>query len=90
MVRKGVVFRSADPTKLTDEGVAVMQKLGITHVYDFRSKMEFGKTPGTEPKEWEGAQRHYVPVFPGVDLSPEALAVRMRRFRDYTDGPEVG
>ncbi|KAK3354463.1 protein-tyrosine phosphatase-like protein [Neurospora tetraspora] len=88
MVRKGVVFRSADPTKLTDEGVAVMQKLGITHVYDFRSKHEFGKTPGTEPKEWEGAQRHYVPVFPGVDLSPEALAVRMRRFRDYTDGPE--
>ncbi|KAL0468802.1 protein-tyrosine phosphatase-like protein [Neurospora intermedia] len=91
MVRKGVVFRSADPTQLTDEGVAVMQKLGITHVYDFRSKLEFGKTPETEPKEWAGAQRCHVPVFPDVDMSPEALAVRFQlrnsRFRDYTDGP---
>lgn len=93
MVRKGVVFRSADPTQLTDEGVAVMQKLGITHVYDFRSKLEFGKTPETEPKEWAGAQRCHVPVFPDVDMSPEALAVRFQlrnsRFRDYTDGPAV-
>ncbi|KAK1776392.1 protein-tyrosine phosphatase-like protein [Copromyces sp. CBS 386.78] len=88
MVRKGVVFRSADPTKLTDEGVAVMQTLGIAHVYDFRSKLEFGKTPETEPKEWEGAQRHWVPVFAEVDLSPEAQAVKMRRFKDYTNGPE--
>ncbi|EGZ67526.1 hypothetical protein NEUTE2DRAFT_153109 [Neurospora tetrasperma FGSC 2509] len=94
MVRKGVVFRSADPTQLTDEGVAVMQKLGITHVYDFRSKLEFGKTPETEPKEWAGAQRCHVPVFPDVDMSPEALAVRFQlrnsRFRDYTDGPAAG
>ncbi|KAK3951143.1 protein-tyrosine phosphatase-like protein [Pseudoneurospora amorphoporcata] len=88
MVRKGVVFRSADPTKLTDEGVVVMQTLGIAHVYDFRSKLEFGKTPETEPKEWEGAQRHWVPVFAEVDLSPEAQAVKMRRFKDYTNGPE--
>ena len=97
MVRKGIVFRSADVTKLTDEGVAVMQSLGIQHVYDFRSKQEFGKTPGTEPKEWEGAQRHFVPVFPDLDLSPEALAVKLvqnnevkrQRFRDYTEGPKA-
>ncbi|KAK3396188.1 protein-tyrosine phosphatase-like protein [Sordaria brevicollis] len=96
MVRKGVVFRSADPTKLTEEGVTVMQKtLGIKHVYDFRSKQEFGKTPDTEPIEWEGSKRHFVPVFPDTDMSPEAMAVqiqrdavRRQRFRDYTDGPE--
>ncbi|KAH7628376.1 protein-tyrosine phosphatase-like protein [Sordaria sp. MPI-SDFR-AT-0083] len=90
MVRKGVVFRSADTTKLTDEGVAVMQTLGIAHVYDFRSRLEFGQEdkPGTEPREWEGARRHWTPVFANVDLSPEAQAVKMRRFRDYTNGPE--
>lgn len=91
MVRKGVVFRSADPTKLTGEGVAVMQTLGIKHVYDFRSRLEFGgpDKPGTEPIEWEGATRHWTPVFANVDLSPEAQAVKMRRFRDYTTGAEV-
>lgn len=95
MVRKGIVFRSADPTKLTEEGVTVMQTLGIKHVYDFRSKQEFGKTPDTEPKEWKGSKRHFVPVFPDTDMSPEAMAVqlqrdavRRQRFRDYTDGPE--
>jgi hypothetical protein len=84
-VRRGVLFRSADLTKLGDDGVPALQRLGITHVFDLRSLTELAKS-GETPRTWEGATRVFVPVFREVDYSPEALAVR---FRDYSDGPKV-
>ena len=83
MVKRGVLFRSADPTKATDEGLAVFKGLGITHVYDFRSAQELKTTP---PRDFEGTKRVFVPVFLNTDYSPEALALR---FGDYASGPEV-
>lgn len=86
VVRRGVLFRSADLTKLEDEGIAVLRPLGITHVFDLRSQTELERDGHTEARTWEGAARVFVPVFLDKDYSPEALAVR---FRNYSDGPEV-
>jgi hypothetical protein len=86
VIRRGVLYRSADLTKLEDEGVAVLRPLGITHVFDLRSVTELAKNGNRPPRTWEGAARVFVPVFLDKDYSPEALATR---FRDYSDGPKV-
>lgn len=87
-IRRGVLFRAADLTRLEDEGVATLQRLGITRVFDLRSVVELAKAQGGDdlPKSWEGATRAFVPVFLDKDYSPEALALR---FTAYGDGPEV-
>ncbi|RYO80786.1 hypothetical protein DL766_002668 [Monosporascus sp. MC13-8B] len=89
VVRRGVVFRSAEPSRTTDEGVSRLQRLGITHVYDLRSEQEFerGNKYGLNRpvKEWEGARRVFAPVFRHEDYSPEAVALR---FQNYGSGPE--
>ena len=85
ITRHGLVFRSADPSKLTDDGVHTLQGLGITHVYDLRSTVELEKARAAEgwdkPKEWEGAARVFAPVFLDQDYSPGALAIRFRDVR---------
>lgn len=86
VIRRGILYRSADLTKLEDEGVALLRPLGITHVFDLRSVTELAKNGNHPPKTWEGAARVFVPVFLDKDYSPEALAAR---FRDYSDGPTV-
>ncbi|KAK4177560.1 protein-tyrosine phosphatase-like protein [Triangularia setosa] len=84
-IRKGILFRAADPTHLNDEGVAILQRLGITHIYDLRSLVELAN--GREqPREWEGARRVHTPVFLDTDYSPEALALRFRNYSGGTEG----
>ena len=89
-VRRGVVFRSGEPSQTTDEGIAKLRELGIAHVYDLRSNKELerdkknGKDRGI--KEWEGAKRIYAPVFRDEDYSPEVTA---QRLEGYKDGAEV-
>ncbi|RYP55418.1 hypothetical protein DL769_010193 [Monosporascus sp. CRB-8-3] len=89
VVRRGVVFRSAEPSRTTDEGVSRLRRLGITHVYDLRSEQEFerGNKHGLNRpvREWEGARRVFAPVFRHEDYSPEAVALR---FKNYGSGPE--
>jgi hypothetical protein len=87
-IRRGLLFRSADLTRLEDDGVAALQQLGITHVFDLRSTIELAKIEGGDalPQSWEGATRAFVPVFTDKDYSPEALALR---FTAYGAGPTV-
>ncbi|KAL1869840.1 hypothetical protein VTK73DRAFT_2914 [Phialemonium thermophilum] len=90
MIRKGVVYRSSEPSGVTDEGVATLNSLGITHVYDLRSALEIqraGSVEGWRPTEWPGAERVFAPVFLDQDYSPEALALR---FRHYTSNSPEG
>lgn len=92
VVRRGVLYRAAEPSQVTAEGVEVMSGsgsggLGIRHVYDLRSVREFEKEGNVRPpREWAGAERIFAPVFLDKDYSPEAVALR---FRSYADGPEV-
>lgn len=90
-VRRGIVFRSSEPSKVTDQGVAKLQELKITDVYDLRSRQEMEKEAregqGRQAKEWEGAKRIFAPVFVDGDYSPEALALRFKNYAD--DSSEV-
>ncbi|KAK2038137.1 tyrosine phosphatase [Colletotrichum somersetense] len=91
ILRPGVVFRSAEPSRLTDDGVTCLQDLSITHVYDLRSTIELKRLAhaGTscDVREWPGAQRIFVPVFRDQDYGPEAIALRYRNYSsDSTDG----
>lgn len=84
IIRRGVLFRASEPSKLTDEGIAVLRDtLRITHVYDLRSKLEIdgdAELDGRQPREWDGAQRIFAPVFLEEDYSPEGIAKRYAHF----------
>lgn len=84
VVRSGVVFRSSEPSMVTDEGISTLRdRLKITHVYDLRSQTEIErdtKNGGRHVKEWDGAERIFVPVFLHEDCSPEAIARRYANF----------
>ncbi|KAK1580282.1 tyrosine phosphatase [Colletotrichum navitas] len=91
ILRPGVVFRSAEPSRLTDDGITRLQDLGITHVFDLRSTIELKRLAqaGTscDVREWPGAQRVFVPVFRDQDYGPEAIALRYRNYSsDSTEG----
>ncbi|KAH8648382.1 tyrosine phosphatase family-domain-containing protein [Xylariales sp. PMI_506] len=84
IIRRGVVFRSSEPSKVTEAGVIQLQALGITDVYDLRSKQELEKDArdghGRQAREWEGARRIFAPVFTVDDYSPEAIALRYKNY----------
>ncbi|PSR94016.1 protein-tyrosine phosphatase-like protein [Coniella lustricola] len=86
MVRRGLIFRSSEPSKVTDAGTAMMtHDLAIRVVYDLRSQTEIDRdataaSASRQVKEWAGAQRVFVPVFTHEDYSPEAIARRYSAF----------
>lgn len=84
IIRRGVLFRSSEPSLLTDDGIAILRDtLRITHVFDLRSLPEIerdAKLDGRQPREWDGAQRVFAPVFLDEDYSPEAVARRYAHF----------
>ncbi|KAI0162242.1 tyrosine phosphatase [Xylariaceae sp. FL1272] len=93
MVRKGVLFRSSEPSKITSEGEETLNPLGIKIVYDLRSQNEItsGYTKSTQGsplwpiRELEGSKREFVPVFLDQDYSPEALALRFKNYAAVSD-----
>lgn len=84
IIRRGILFRASEPSMLTEDGVAILRDtLGITHVFDLRSKPEIerdAEVDGRQPREWEGAERVFAPVFLDEDYSPEAVARRYSHF----------
>ncbi|KAI0506188.1 tyrosine phosphatase [Xylaria bambusicola] len=90
IVRRGIIFRSSEPSKLTDAGaVQLSQQLGIKSVYDLRSATEItrglGSGRGFPIREWEGSERKFVPVFLDQDYSPAALALRYKNYASESD-----
>jgi hypothetical protein len=52
VVRKKIIYRSADPSFLAEEDIKfIREELGITHIYDLRSEPEFEKQ-GDALQEW--------------------------------------
>ncbi|EEP78834.1 predicted protein [Uncinocarpus reesii 1704] len=85
-VRRNFVYRSAHLSRATSEGArALVEQLGITKIYDFRSVPETIKNPSCEIP---GAERLHVPVFTDQDASPENLALRYRHYAS-ADGPKA-
>jgi hypothetical protein len=90
MVRRGIVFRSSEPSKLTDAGaIQLSHQLGIKLVYDLRSTVEIARSVNTGHgfplREWEGSERKFIPVFLDIDYSPEALALRYKNYAADSD-----
>ncbi|KAF2029135.1 hypothetical protein EK21DRAFT_68299 [Setomelanomma holmii] len=88
-IRAGLLFRSADVSKLTLPDWTALRELGIGHVFDLRSAPEVEKSwaPDSTP-EWvrdmtaAGVQRSWVPVFQEADYSPQGIAKRYVKYMD--------
>jgi hypothetical protein len=87
--RRGLLFRCAEPTKATSEDLKTIRSLGVTRIYDLRSKPEITKyqvssvgsgTAGA-PYSWEGVKRIYAPVFPEESWDPVSMAVRHKEYQ---------
>ncbi|KAH7158266.1 protein-tyrosine phosphatase-like protein [Dactylonectria estremocensis] len=78
-IRPGIVFRAAEPSRVTDAGIAALQALRISHVYDLRSAVEIQRH-SAGIREWDGASRVFVPVFQDEDYGPEAIALRFVQY----------
>jgi protein tyrosine/serine phosphatase len=93
VVRTGVVFRSSEPSKLADQGVAELHALGIKDVYDLRSRLELVRDAqngnGRQARTWPGANRIVAPVFSDVEYTPEAITARFRMYAADTSTPIV-
>jgi hypothetical protein len=90
-VRTSYIYRCAEPSRITTDGVSKLQSLGIKYIYDLRSIPEIKKLQEEEGRgevvEWEGIKRVFAPVFEEKDSGPEGIALR---FKNYTAGnPEV-
>lgn len=90
-IRRGYIFRCAEPTNATEEGINKLQSLDVTHIYDLRSNPEIAKhqVSGSAGKvtAWPGVERVYCPVFPEDSYDPASLAVR---YADFSNpNPEV-
>lgn len=58
-VKRGILYRAADPTFVTDEELAFLNgELGITHIFDLRSEPEFERQ-GDALIEWEARIRKF-------------------------------
>jgi Tyrosine phosphatase family len=89
-VRREIIYRCAEPSRVTKDGITTMKQLGITHIYDLRSNNEIERSEAAGRGgvvEWDGCERVFVPVFEDRDYSPEKLGVRYQNYA--ADGTEV-
>lgn len=90
-VRRDIIYRCGDPSRVTPNGIKTLQELRISHAFDLRSESEIQRSKDAGrggPIEWVSCKRVFVPVFRSEDYSPEGIAAR---YKDYsTGGPEVG
>lgn len=82
-VRPDLLFRCANPAKVTNKGAEVMKRLGIKTIFDLRSEQELERAGVANI---EGIENKWIPIFKNRDLSPAALAERARNFADPLEG----
>lgn len=85
-VRRNIIFRCAEPSQITPDGIQTLHSLGVTTFFDLRSGPEIEKMKARTPViEIKGIDRVFVPVFADKDYSPEHIALR---YKDYaSSGP---
>lgn len=82
-VRRGWIFRSADPSKIQPNSIDRLYKLGIRVIYDLRSRPEIQKNGFTNIS---GISRVEVPIFQEADYSPAKLAERYAMYGGGCEG----
>lgn len=71
-MRRNLVFRSADPSKVTEAGRQKLKELNIKKLYDLRSEPELKRLGDlTSIIQLEGVERCFVPVIRNEDYSPQ-------------------
>jgi len=71
-VRKGLIYRCAEPSKITEAGKEKLRSLGVKKMYDLRSEPELKRLGDlTKIVEVEGVERLFVPVIRKEDYSPQ-------------------
>ncbi|KAK3686137.1 protein-tyrosine phosphatase-like protein [Podospora appendiculata] len=81
IVRRGVIYRSEDPSRLTGQGIAQLQALGIAKTFDLRAECEIQLRNGNglgEVREWDGCSRILASVFTVDYYQNEYYAKRAR------------
>ncbi|KAF9165449.1 hypothetical protein DFQ26_000130 [Actinomortierella ambigua] len=79
----GIMYRSADLSGITPEGIKVMESLRITDSFDLRSDSEVERR-GTFSSDT--VKRQHVPVFADQDYSPAKIAARFTMYLDGVEG----
>ncbi|KAF2454123.1 tyrosine phosphatase family-domain-containing protein, partial [Lineolata rhizophorae] len=79
IVRRGLVFRCADIGAPDAARLAALKELGITHVFDLRSRTEMERGLKGIGRA-EGIARVWCPVFEDQSYDPASVAIR---FKDY-------
>ncbi|KAG0264144.1 hypothetical protein BG011_007412 [Mortierella polycephala] len=82
-LRPGIIYRCADISKPTPEGIKVLESLNIKDVFDLRSNSE---TERRGTFESPNIKRHHIPVFSEDDYSPAQIAVRFAMYLSGTEG----
>ncbi|CAH6718345.1 hypothetical protein CLIB1444_01S04676 [[Candida] jaroonii] len=75
-VTHNLMFRCANTGDATPNGLATLQKLGITAMFDLRSDGECARDGYPKDLEKYGIKRIHAPVFSKDDYSPQSIAVR--------------
>ncbi|KAF2634121.1 hypothetical protein P280DRAFT_334589 [Massarina eburnea CBS 473.64] len=84
-VRKGLIYRGSDTTRITPDGEACLRELGIKRDYDLRSRQQIEKTGGY--KDIDGIERVWTPVFGEEGYTEEKARERYKMYAgDGTDG----
>ena len=79
-VRKGLIFRGSDTTRITAPGISKLQELNVKTDFDLRSKQQIEKAGGFKDLgEWE-IERIWRPVFGEGEYSEEKAG---RRYEMY-------
>jgi hypothetical protein len=85
VVKAGLIYRSSEPSRITEDGLHMIKTLAITHAYDLRSAVEIQRDAqageGRQIRQMDGVERIFVPVFLDQDYGPEAIALR---YKNYT------
>jgi hypothetical protein len=91
-VRRNILFRSGEVSKVDAAGWKAVRELGVGRVFDLRSRVEVENSgmqvsSSLNREEEEGIERLWTPVFEDTDYSPARLASRyMLYMQDSTQG----
>lgn len=78
-IRRGLIFRSGEPTRLTKSGMQKLQSMGVTTIFDLRSAAEAMKdVHAIIESDGSRIERVSVPIF-ADDEDDEANQVRRGR-----------
>ncbi|KAF8161798.1 protein-tyrosine phosphatase-like protein [Mycena galopus ATCC 62051] len=79
VVKPVILFRSADPSRITPTGKEQLRALGVRRVFDFRADDEIVSYKSTSPVI-PGVEFLRAPVSENRAFDPASLAVRMKEF----------